>query len=142
MEETIKTATLSGIALAVKLIIDFFAICIFIGLIWFPKDLIKYFTTKLEITNRRIKGKTGLINTNELDSPLNKINGIQVKQNVFGKMFNYGTICITTASSVFVFDYINNPNEFKTILNNQIEAYDDDRIEKQAKKLASAINHK
>ena len=135
MEETIKTATLSGIALAVKLIIDFFAICIFIGLIWFPKDLIKYFTTKLEITNRRIKGKTGLINTNELDSPLNKINGIQVKQNVFGKMFNYGTICITTASSVFVFDYINNPNEFKTILNNQIEAYDDDRIEKQAKKL-------
>jgi len=140
MEKTVKVAKLSIIALCCKLLIDFLACCIFIGLIWFPKDLIKFFTTKLVITNRRVNGKTGLINTNELDSPLNKINGIQVKQGLFGKIFNYGTMTITTSSSVFKFDYINNPNEFKTILNNQIEAYDDERIEKQAKKLAKAIN--
>lgn len=139
MEETIKIANLSVVALIFKLFIDFFACCILIGIIWFPRDLIKYFTTKLEITNRRIKGKTGLINTNELDSPLNKINGIQVKQGLFGKIFKYGTIIITTSSSVFEFDYVTKPNEFKTILNNQIETYDDERIEKQAKKLASAI---
>ena len=141
MEETVKVAKLSAVALACKLVVDFFAMCILIGFYWLPRDLIRYFTTKLEITNKRVKGKTGLINTNELDSPLNKINGIQVKQNMFGKMFNYGTLSITTASSVFLFNYINNPNEFKTILNNQIESYDDERIEKQAKKLANAIKN-
>ena len=141
MEETIKTARLSIVALIFKLILDFFACCILIGLFWFPRDLIRYLTAKLEITNKRVRGKTGLINTNELDSPLNKINGIQVIQGMFGKMFNYGTIKITTASSVFEFNYIEHPNDFKTILNNQIEAYDDERIEKQAQKLASAIKN-
>lgn len=139
MEETIKEAQLSIAALIFRLFCDFFACCILIGFVWIPRDLIKYFTTKLEVTNRRVRGKTGLVNTNELDSPLNKISGIQLKQGFFGKMFNYGTLKISTASSVFEFDYVVNPSEFKTILNNQIEAYDDERIEKQAQKLASAM---
>ena len=96
-------------------------------------------TTKLYITNKRVSGKVGLIRTNELDSPLNKINGVQVKQGLFGKIFNYGTVSITTASTVFDFPYIDKPNEFKTILNNQIEKYDDERIEKQARKFAEAM---
>lgn len=140
MEETIKKAQLSVVALVFKLFIDLFACCIMVGLVWFPRDLINYFTTKLEITNRRIKGKTGLIKTNELDSPLNKINSIQVKQGLCGKIFNYGTIIITTSSSVFEFDYVNKPNQFKTILNNQIEAYDENKMEMQAKKIANAMN--
>lgn len=140
MEETVKSAKLSGIALGFKLLIDLFACVILIGLVWFVKDLINFFTTKLAITNKRVTGKTGLINTNELDSPLNKINSVQVKQGFMGKICNYGTVSITTASSVFIFDFIEKPNEFKTILNNQIEAYDDARIQKQAEKLANAIN--
>lgn len=140
MEETIKKAKLSVVALVFKLIVDFFACCILIGLVWLPRDLIRYFTTKLEITNKRIRGKIGLVNTNELDSPLNKINSVQVLQGFFGKVFNYGTIVITTASSVFEFGYITNPNEFKNILNNQIEAYDENKMDMQAKKIAEAMN--
>lgn len=139
MEETIKEGKISIATLIIRLIIDLFAICIFIGVVWIIKDLIKFFTTKLIITNKRVSGKTGLINTNELDSPLNKINGVQVRQGLFGKIFNYGTVSITTASTVFNFDYIDKPNEFKTILNNQIEKYDEERIEKQAKKMAEAM---
>lgn len=140
MEETIKKAKLSVVALVFKLIVDFFACCILIGLVWLPRDLIRYFTTKLEITNKRIRGKIGLVNTNELDSPLNKINSVQVLQGFFGKIFNYGTIVITTASSVFEFGYITNPNEFKNILNNQIETYDENKMDMQAKKIAEAMN--
>ena len=121
MEEIVREGKISVATLVIRLIIDFFAWFIIVGFVWTVRDLIKFFTTKLVITNKRVSGKTGLINTNELDSPLNKINGIQVKQGLFGKMFNYGTISITTASTVFNFDYIDKPNEFKTILNNQIE---------------------
>jgi uncharacterized membrane protein YdbT with pleckstrin-like domain len=141
MEETVLEGNISIATLVIRLIIDFFAMMILIGFVWFVKDLIKFFTTKLIITNKRVNGKTGLINTNELDSPLNKINGIQVKQGLFGKILNYGTVSITTASTVFNFDYIDKPNEFKRILNNQIEKYDDERIEKQAKKLAEAVKN-
>ena len=140
MEETIKRAKLSVVALVFKLFVDFFACCILVGFVWFPRDLIRYLTTKLEITNKHIRGKIGLVNTNELDSPLNKINSVQVLQGFFGKMFNYGTIVITTASSVFEFGYITNPNEFKNILNNQIEAYDENKMDMQAKKIADAMN--
>ena len=130
MEETVKEAKISVATLIISILI---------GFIWVIRDLIKFFTTKLKITTKRVNGKTGLINTNELDSPLNKINGIQVNQGLFGKIFNYGTILITTASTVFKFDYIDKPNDFKTILNNQIEKYDEERIEQQARKLAEAV---
>ena len=132
MEQTIKEGKISIVCIIVRLIIDFFAMCILIGFIWIIKDLIAFFTTKLTITNKKVTGKTGLINTNQLDSPLNKISGVQVEKGLFGQIFNYGTIKITTASTVFNFKYIGNPDEFRTILNNQIEQYDEERIKKQA----------
>lgn len=141
MEETIREGKISVVTLVIRILVDIWAMCFLIGFVWIVRDLIKYFTTKLIITNKRVNGKTGLINTNELDSPLNKINGVQVRQGFFGKIFNYGTISITTASTVFNFDYIEKPNEFKTILNNQMEKYDDERIEQQAKKLAEAVKN-
>lgn len=142
MEEAIiREGKISIVTLIIRLFIDVIAICIIIGFFWFIKDLVTFFTTRLIITNKRISGKTGLLNTNVLDSPLNKINGVQIQQGMFGKMFNYGTISITTASTVFNFKYIDKPFEFKQILNNQIEQFDNDRIEKQAKMMANAINN-
>lgn len=139
MEEIVKEGKISVATLIVRLIIDFFAMAILIGFIWIIKDIIAFCTTKLTITTKKITGKTGLINTNQLDSPLNKISGIQIEQGLFGKIFNYGTISVSTASTSFKFPYIDKPADFRTALNNQIEAYDDARIEQQAKKLAEAV---
>ena len=134
MEETVKEAKLSIVCFIFHILIDILAIYVIIGIYWLIRDIISFFTTELIITNKRIKGKTGLINTNELDSQLNKIDGIQVQQNLFGKIFNYGTINIVTTSSVFHYKMINNPNEFKSILNNQIDCYDELSIQKNLHK--------
>lgn len=139
MEETIKEGKISIVAFILFIIRDCFAMMILIGFYWAIRDVISFFTTKITITNKRVMGSTGLFNVNRLDSPLNKINGVQVKQGIFGQILNYGTVRITTASTFFDYPFIYNPNEFKTILNNQIEKYDDERIEKQAKKLAEAM---
>ncbi len=139
MEETIKEGKISIITFVVRLIIDFFAMCILIGFVWMVRDIIWFLTTKLTITSKRVTGKRGFVNTNQLDSPLNKINGVQVRQGLFGQLFNYGTISITTASTVFSYAYIDHPNDFRNALNNQIEAFDEARIEQQAKKLAEAV---
>ena len=139
MEEIVKEGRISVATLIIRLIIDLFAFCIFVGFIWFIRDIIAFGTTKLTISTKRLTGKVGLINTNQLDSPLNKISGVQVEQGLFGKIFNYGTISVTTASTTFRFPYISKPNDFRNELNNQIEAYDEARIEQQAKKLAEAV---
>lgn len=139
MEETVKEGKLSIVAYVLKFVIDWCAMIILVGFYWLIRDIIRFFTTKLTITNKRVMGSIGLFNVNRLDSPLNKINGVQVKQDILGQILNYGTVTITTASTKFDYNYIYNPNEFKNILNNQIEKYDDERIEKQARKIAEEM---
>ena len=138
-EVIVKEGKISTAALVIILIADFFAMFFIIGFVWIIKDLIMFFTTKLNITNKRLTGHIGLINTSQLDSPLNKISGVQIEQGLLGKIFNYGTICVTTTSTSFKYKYIDNPNEFRTILNNQIDAYDEARIEQQARILAETM---
>lgn len=141
MEQVVKVGKISVVTLIIRLIIDFFAIAFIVGFFWFVRDIVVFLNTRITITTKKITGHTGFIHTNELDSPLNKINGVQIEQGLFGKIFNYGTICVSTASTVFRFPYIEKPNEFKTVLNEQIEAYHDAKMEKHANKLAEAMKN-
>ena len=113
----------------------------FIGFVLIIRDIIRFVTTKLTLTDKRITGRSGLIRVYQVDSPLNKVQAIEVHQGMLGQIFNYGNIRISTASNStpITFYYIDKPNDFRTALNNQIEAYEDARIEKQAEKLAAAV---
>lgn len=139
VETTVLEGKKSVAWLIIRLCIDYIAIVIIIGLWWFVRDIIKYCTTRLTITNKRVTGHMGFVNTEDLDSPLSKITGVKVTQGMGGKMFNYGRIAITTAANVYVFDTISNPNKFKTVLLQQIDQAEDDKLDRQAEKLAAAI---
>ena len=67
---------------------DFFMMCVLVGFYFYPRDIIDKCTTKLSLTNQRMKGHTGWLRTTDLDCPLKQINGVEVKQGIFGKMFN------------------------------------------------------
>ena len=79
-------------------------------------NLLKYKSIKLIIGEKTVKGKYGFLTTHELDSPIDMISGVQIIQTLGGKIFNYGTIVISTASTVFNFDLIESPHEFKEFL--------------------------
>ena len=111
---------------------DVLLMLIYIGFLLIIVDIINMIGMKLNITNKKVYGKIGILHTRRLDSPLNKINNVGVTQNLLGKIFNYGTIEIKTSSLLYEFKYISNPNEFLNKLNAQIEQYDEDRIKKQA----------
>ena len=134
-ENNIMDAKITKIVLLKDILLMF----VFIGFITIFGTLIKIFTTKLSFTNKKVHGKTGLINTKELDTPLNKINNISVSQGLLGKIFNYGTVVITSSSGSYNFPYISHANDFKTSLLNQIDIFDEERIQKQAEAMASAI---
>ena len=101
---------------------------------------VRFNNTELAITDKRIVGKTGVLNTDSLDAPLNKIQNVSVDQPFWGKIFNYGTVCISTASGIFEFGAIKNADEFKNTILDQIEKYEEARIKQQAMEMAQAMS--
>ena len=115
------------------------AMGVILGVIILLIAMIPIWTTKLIITNKRIMGKTGLIKTKTLDAPLNKVNTVSVSSGLGGKIFGYGKIHITTSSGDFLFSGIQAPSQFRQVLMEQIDRFDDDRIKKQASEMARAM---
>lgn len=103
------------LAIGILLIKDCIKVCIMLD------------TTELCITNKRMIGKHGWLNTNTLDAPLNKINDINIRQNIIGKLFNFSNVIISTSSSKYNFNYIKNAEELKNYFNNIIFNLDENK---------------
>ncbi len=112
-----------------------------IGLFTILFPLVRMFTTQLILTSRRIYGKVGLINTKSLDTPLNKINTVSVESGLFGKIFGYGTLHISSSSGSYTFRGIKAPNVFRDAVMQEIDRFDEERIKKQAAEMASAMKN-
>ena len=102
-------------------------------------NTVRFFNVELAITNKRVVGKIGVLNTQALDAPLNKIQNVEEKQTFFGKIFNYSRITINTAAGVYVFDCIKSGAQFKGMIMAQIDQFEEDRIKQQASEMASAM---
>ena len=87
-----------------------------IGLFTIWKKIFIILTTKLEISDTVVSGKIGLIHTQTLESPINKITSVKVEQKVFGKIFNYGDVYINTPAGNFDFKCMADPNKIKQYL--------------------------
>lgn len=122
-----------------RLIPHVVGMCFLIGFITIWKPLIDMFTSELVLTNKRIYGKRGLINTKTMDTPLNKVNNISVSSGLGGKIFGYGTIHITSSSGEYTWSGIKSPNVFRDSVMTEIEKFDEARIKKQATELAGAM---
>ncbi|MBQ3427400.1 MAG: PH domain-containing protein [Clostridia bacterium] len=134
-EKIILEGKLHGAMLIPHILLMF----IFVGLFTIVPAIIKMKTTELTITNKRLVGKLGLIKTTELDTPLNKINNVNVSSGFWGKIFGYGTIKVNSSSGIYEFSGIKNADLFRSTLMNQIDKFDDDRIKKQAQEMAKAM---
>lgn len=95
---------------------------------------------KLALTSKRIYGKTGVINTKSMDSPISKINSVSVEQGFWGKVFRYSTVSVSTSSGNYKFSYIKNADEFKEKTMEQIDAYENEKLNNQAAMLAGKIS--
>lgn len=101
---------------------------------------LRYFNTELAITNKRVVGKVGIFNTKALDAPLNKIQNVSVSSNLFGKIFNYGTVVVNTAAGQFAYVAVKNIDQFKGTLMAQIDQAEEDKIKEQAQQMANAMS--
>lgn len=111
----------------------------FIAAILLMPKIISIQKTELGLTNKKILGKYGVINTKTMDSPIGKVNSVTVEQGLGGKIFGYAKIVISTSSGGYTFNYIKNADSFRSAVMEQIDIADEERIRKQAEQLASAI---
>lgn len=100
---------------------------------------VRFFHIELAITNKRVIGKIGVLNTKAMDAALNKIQNVSVTQPFWGKVFNFGTVQIDTAAGKFTFEAIKNADSFKNMVLAQIDQYEEDRVKQQAAEMASAM---
>jgi uncharacterized membrane protein YdbT with pleckstrin-like domain len=57
--------------------------------------LIIMFATEFGVTNRRVIAKTGFIRRHTLEMLLSKIESVAVRQNILGRLLNFGTVTVT-----------------------------------------------
>lgn len=139
-EEIVKKAELNMLSLVMAWVLGIlFFWLLFIPLIKAIIATVKFCNTELAVTNKRVIGKVGVLDSKALDAPLNKIQNASVSSTLGGKIFNYGTISIQTAAGAFTFTGIKNADAFKGVVMAQIEQYEEDRVKAQAQEMASAM---
>lgn len=86
-----------------------------IGLIY---DYMIWWNREYIVTNHRVIQIAGVLSKSTIDSSLEKVNDVELRQSLFGRLFDYGDVEILTASSLApnLFQRINDPIKFKTIM--------------------------
>lgn len=89
-------------------------------------DYMRWNNEQFVVTDRRVLQLEGVFNKNVLDSSLEKINDVELQQSMFGRMFDYGTIEILTASEEAInrMDNIAHPLQFKRAMQDARARYD------------------
>lgn len=96
-----------------SIIPDFIGFAFIVGLFTIWKKIGACISTKLEVTDNMVIGKTGILKTESMESPINKITSVKVNQSIFGKIFKYGDLFINTPSGDYSFHCLSNAEEIK-----------------------------
>jgi len=70
-----------------------------IGLLLFVYAYIRYKTTELAFTNKRVIAKSGFISRSSIEMKIDKVESVQVQQSILGRILNYGTLIISGAGN-------------------------------------------
>lgn len=82
--------------------------------LYFFKALIQRWATELAITNRRVIAKVGLIRRKTWEINASKVEGVEVDQSIFGRIFGYGTVTVKgTGGGIVPLRNIDDPVEFR-----------------------------
>lgn len=75
------------------------ALILVIGLIIAIPGIVRVLTTEIVLTDRRVASKHGWFSIAVTSTPLEKVNNINVRQSVLGRIENYGNLEVTTATA-------------------------------------------
>lgn len=95
-----------------------------LGLLFWATAAIRYLTTELAITNKRVIAKFGIISRSTIEINLQKIESIQVRQSLLARLFNFGSIVLSGAGNQAPIPGISNPLKFRSAFIDTQEIYE------------------
>ena len=101
-------------------------ICVALLLIALCWAISKYGGRQYVVTTNRLIFKRGIINRNSHELLLKKCEGVQVEQSIFGRIFGYGTVIVTTGEVANQYKLISKPLRFTTKIHEQISNLKED----------------
>ena len=112
-----------------------------IGLLLY-KILDRSFST-WAVTNLRVIEETGILTRITTECPLDKINNVSYSQNIWGRIFRFGTIIIQTAAQhgATIYSNVNNPQLLKETLTTMQEEYKKSAWREQTEALATLFTN-
>ncbi|HLN25690.1 MAG TPA: PH domain-containing protein [Patescibacteria group bacterium] len=85
-----------------------------LGLLFWISAILRYISTELAVTNKRVIAKFGFIRRNTIEMHLAKVESIQVHQGVIGRLFGFGSLIVSGAGNPQApIPGVANPMEFR-----------------------------
>jgi uncharacterized membrane protein YdbT with pleckstrin-like domain len=100
------------------------ALAAIFGLVYLWKDFVRR-ANDYVLTNHRLIQESGILSRRSIDSRLDKINNVEYRQTLWGRLLNYGDVEIDTASDagISVFRHISHPLQFRNAILAAAEQY-------------------
>lgn len=99
-EKVIYTGNISLWSLAPIILLGILFLAFWgLGFILLLIAFIRYKTTELAFTNKRVIAKVGFISRQTVELNISKVESIQVHQGILGRIFDFGTIIISGAGN-------------------------------------------
>jgi uncharacterized membrane protein YdbT with pleckstrin-like domain len=76
-------------------------LCLAAGLLLLAQAWFRWWTTEIAVTNRRVIYKTGFIRRNTTEMHMDKVESVDVKQSILGRILNYGDVEIRGVGTGF-----------------------------------------
>jgi len=99
-ERVIAQARISPWALLPTIVLGFVLLFAYgLGLLLWLMAYLRYSTTELAFTNKRVIAKFGFVRRATVELNLSRIESVQVVQGMLGRIFNFGTLVISGAGN-------------------------------------------
>jgi uncharacterized membrane protein YdbT with pleckstrin-like domain len=96
------------------------AIFLGIGVVMFAGAWIQQWSGEFAVTNKRVIIKVGFISRRTIEINMSKVESVEVNQDVFGRVLNYGTIVVIgTGGTKEPFTLIGDPLAFRRAVQSQ-----------------------
>ena len=99
-EKVVYEAKLSWWSMLPLLLFGFIMLFYFgLGLLVWLIAYLRYKSTELAFTDKRVIAKFGFISRRTVELQLKRIESVQVDQGIFGRIFNFGTLVVSGAGT-------------------------------------------
>jgi len=84
-----------------RLVVILAWLCFAAGVVLLARALFHWWTTEIAVTDRRVIYKTGFIRRNTTEMHMDKVESVEVKQSILGRLLDYGDVEIRGVGTGF-----------------------------------------